>query len=124
MGKSTRAAQRLIVAAGLCLASQAAPAAEGQCYLSVERRVYLDGRCNIILRSDGSFSIGAGDQSRSPYFAYVNMAEGQARASWNRVPNSNHADSNLGIVTREGGCWVNSHAKVCAWRPGTRPKTF
>jgi hypothetical protein len=124
VGKSVRVAQGFVVAAGLCVASHAAQAAQGECYLSVDSRTYLNGRCNVILRADGSFSIGAGEHSRSRFFAYVNMVDGQAWASWNGVANSNHAEVSLGTVVRQGGCWVNSRAKVCAWRPGTRPKTF
>ena len=123
MGKSVRGAG-FVLAAAVCVASHAAQAAQGECYLRVDSRTYLNRRCNVILRADGSFSIGAGEHSRSPFFAYVSMADGKAYASWNRVPNSNHTDASLGTVARQGGCWVNSRAKVCAWQPGTRPKTF
>jgi hypothetical protein len=114
-----------IVTASLCAASHAAQAAPGDCYLSVGSFTYLDGPCNIDLQTDGSFSIGTGETTRSRFFAYVFLdAGGKASASWNRVPDSNHADADLGAVVRQGGCWVNSQAKVCAWRPGTRPEVF
>jgi hypothetical protein len=117
--------QGFIVTASLCVVSHAAQAAPGDCYLSVGSLTYLDGPCNIDLQNDGSFSIGTGETTRSRFFAYVIIeAGGKASASWNRVANSNHADADLGAVVRRGGCWVNSQAKVCAWRPGTRPSIF
>ncbi len=126
MGWAMRLAFRFIVALSLCAASHAAQAAQGDCYLSVGARTYLDGSCNIMIQSDGSFSIGAGERTRSRYFAYVFLdpAGGKGSAYWNREPNSNHAEAFLGTVLRQGGCWVNAQAKVCAWEPGTRPKVF
>jgi hypothetical protein len=125
MESMTAIPQRFIVAASLCVASHAAQAAPADCYLSVGSFTYLDGPCNIDVQTDGSFSIGTGETTRSPFFAYVFIdAGGKASASWNAAEGSNHADADLGAVTRQGGCWVNTNAKVCAWRPGTRPKIF
>jgi hypothetical protein len=57
------------------------------------------------------------------YFAYVFPEGGTATASWNgTIPGATHAHTDLGTLTREGACWVNEQAKVCAWRPGTRKR--
>ncbi len=121
-----RVTRGFIVAVSLCSVSCAARAAPGDCYLGVGGRTYLDGPCNVMIQSDGSFSIGAGERTRSRYFAYVFLdpGGGKGSATWNSEPNSNHAETSLGTVVRHGGCWVNAQAKVCAWRPGTRPNTF
>ncbi|MDH3031446.1 hypothetical protein [Methylobacterium fujisawaense] len=113
-------------AASLCVASYAVQASPGDCYLSVGSRTYLDGSCNIDLSPGGSFSIGAGERRRSRYFAMVNINEsdGTALAYWNGVDAESHAHDDLGTVVRRGGCWVNSRAKVCAWKHGTRPDRF
>ncbi len=121
-----RVTRGFIVAASLCAVSCAARAGPGDCCLGVGGRTYLDGPCNLMIQSDGSFSIGAGERTRSRDFAYVFLdpGGGKGSATWNSKPNSNHAETSLGTVVRHGGCWVNAQAKVCAWRPGTRPKTF
>lgn len=115
-----------LVATSLCVASHCAQASSGDCYLSVGSRTYLDGPCNIDLSLGGSFSIGFGERSRSRYFAMVNIDEGDgtALAYWNGTEAASHAHDELGRLIRRGGCWVNSRAKVCAWRPGTRPESF
>ena len=112
-----RLAYGLIVAICLCAVACIAWAAEGDCYLSVGSRTYLDGPCNVMIQSDGSFSIGAGERTRSRYFAYVflDRPSGKGSGYWNREPNSNHAETALGAVIRRGGCWVNAQAKVCAY---------
>jgi hypothetical protein len=99
---------------------------QGECYLSVQQGIYLDGPCNIELQPDGSFSIGAADSARSRYFAYIEIDQstGTATGSWNGVAAESHADDDLGTLVRKGGCWINSAAKVCAWRFGTRPSSF
>jgi hypothetical protein len=94
MESMTAIPQRFIVAASLCVASHAAQAAPGDCYLSVGSFTYLDGPCNIDVQTDGSFSIGTGETTRSPFFAYVFIdAGGKASASWNAAEGSNHADA-------------------------------
>ena len=115
-----------VVAGILCVMSHGVQAAPGHRYLSAGSRTYLDGPCNIDLSPDGSFSIGTGDRSRSRYFAAVNIdpTEGKALAYWNGTEGANHAHDELGAVIRRGGCWVNSRAKVCAWKPGKRPASF
>jgi hypothetical protein len=57
-------------------------------------------------------------------FAYVNLDldHRSASASWNGLEHASHAQENLGTMTRQGGCWVNDAARICAWKPGTRPR--
>jgi hypothetical protein len=114
-----------LIAAAVVLPS-AAGASPGSCFLSVDGRVYLDGPCTVNIGKDGSFTVGVSDAKRSRYFAYVNVdaATKKADASWNGVEAESHAHDPLGTLSRDGGCWSNARAKVCAWKPGTRPATF
>jgi len=92
---------------------------QGRCLIEVGGKKYLDGRCNIEISADGSFSVGTGDRGRSSrFFAYVNKNEdGTADESWNSIRAGSHAHDSLGPLRPEGSaCWVNSAAKVCAWR--------
>ncbi|MCJ2099466.1 hypothetical protein [Methylobacterium sp. E-046] len=91
----------------------------GECLILVRGRAYLDGPCRITLYPGGGFMAGDGE-----YFATVDIdaASGGAQAYWNGVQAERHAHDPLGDVVRQGGCWVNASAKVCAWRPGTRPR--
>lgn len=96
------------------LATAVGRAADGPCYLEVEGRVYLDKICNIE-RKFGIVSIGTGDSSREPYFAYVEIGEAPDRAEgyWNGASADARAHVRLGTLRRQGNCWINASAKVC-----------
>ncbi len=104
------------------VAAQADERVSGECLISVGGRTYLDGPCRITLYPGGGFQ--AGGRGRGAYFATVDIdsASGGATSFWNGVDAESHAHDPLGTVVRQGGCWVNSNARVCAWRPGTRPR--
>ena len=115
--------RRLITALVVLLSAiSAAHAFKGECVLQVKGVSYLDGPCDISMQKGGDFQVST-IKGRS-YFAYVfPEGDGTATASWNgTIPGANHAHTNLGTLTRQGGCWVNDEAKVCAWKPGTRPR--
>ena len=104
------------------VAAQADERVSGECLISVGGRTYLDGPCRITLYPGGGFQ--AGGRGRGAYFATVDIdsASGGATSFWNGVDAESHAHDPLGTVVRQGGCWVNSNERVCAWRPGTRPR--
>ena len=102
----------------MILACPVAGAFEGTCLIEVGGTTYLDGACDIEMEADGSFSVGVGDESRAKYFAYVDLAPGAGGAAgyWNGPDGESHAHYELGPLSRQGGCWVNDAARVCAWR--------
>ena len=94
-----------------------AEAKTGRCILEVNGRSYLQGPCEITIQDkQGSFSIGAGPTHRAKYFAYVNMDDDGAHGYWNETPDASHAHADLGMLKRDGACWKNSTARVCAFR--------
>jgi hypothetical protein len=103
-------------------AMSSALAFKGECVLQVKGASYLDGPCDIIMEKDGSFQVTT--VKGRLYFAYVNLeGDGTANGSWNgTIPGATHAHDNLGTLTRQGGCWTNDQARICAWKPGTRPR--
>jgi hypothetical protein len=119
---------RLIVAASVvamcALTGSAAIAAQrpALCKLVVKGKTYINGRCNFEdFGTDGSFAIGVlGDDQRIPiggfYFAYVDVHGNTAEAKWNEDPRDLHANAPLGTLTRNGACWENATAQICAWR--------
>jgi hypothetical protein len=109
------------------LALAAAPAhavaiVDGECLIQVDGRTFKDGFCRMTVFPGGSFQTGG--EQRGEIFAIVNIdgTSGQAEAFWNGAEGASHAHAPLGNVVRQGGCWVNDHARVCGWRPGTRPR--
>ena len=102
------------------VAWNAAPAwaDDGRCLIAVDGRIYLKGRCNVDVRSGGSFTVGVGEKSRSKHFAYVNVERGSrtAQGYWNGREAESHAHEDLGTLRRVGPCWLNMRAKICAWR--------
>lgn len=109
---------KTILAILACLISAPALAFQGKCLIQVDGKDYLKGPCEVeMLDKDGSFTVGASDTAPSDYFAYVVVTSpGVADGSWNRDPKSTHAHSPLGELKRQGACWVNHKAKVCATR--------
>jgi hypothetical protein len=101
------------------LAVMASPvnAGTGGCYLEVDKKVYLQGQCNIEPAGPhGGFSIGAA-VTRTGYFAYVLIDEtGIARGYWNGAGAESHAVDDLGRLNRKGACWENESVKVCTSR--------
>lgn len=107
----------VLVALGVGLASVMACARTGQCLLQVDQKTFLNGPCEIAINDkQGSFSIGAGEKHRSKYFAYVNMEEDGAHGYWNETPDSSHASTSLGSLKRDGACWKNDTARICAYK--------
>ena len=99
------------------LAATPAYAKPGHCLLQVGGKTYLQGPCEVTNNDHhGSFAIGVGETHRSKYFAYVNMEDDGAHGSWNATPDSNRADTELGKLRRDGACWVNETARVCAYK--------
>ena len=100
-----------VVIAMCTLTGTAAVAAQRQalCKFTVEGKTYLNGPCNFESDPDGSFRIWD-----DVHTVYVNVDGNTAEASWNKIPKSLHADSPLGTLTRNGACWQNAKAQVCA----------
>ena len=86
----------------------------GRCLLEVNGKKYISGACKIEMDKDGSFRIY--DLRKRGYFAYVTMSETVALGYWNGIEKGSHAHDDLGELSRDGACWKNGKAKVCAWR--------
>jgi hypothetical protein len=103
----------------LFLASTATGAAAFTCRLVVDGKTYVDGPCNYHPHvyehgNDGSFDITS---LSNGMFAYVfRNADGSADGWWPGPNGATHAHTSLGTLRRDGACWENSHASVCAWR--------
>ncbi len=89
----------------------------GKCLLQVGGHTYLKGRCDINMEGGGDFMISTPEGVNPTYFAYVNLdksAPGTATAAWNGKDAESHAGDDLGTVTRNGACWSNAQASICA----------
>ena len=89
------------------------------CKLVVKGKTYINGRCNFEDFGDGSFAIGVlRDDRRIPvggfYFAYVDVHGNTAEAKWNEDRRDSHANAPLGTLIRNGACWENAIAQICA----------
>ncbi|WP_267554137.1 hypothetical protein [Rhizobium rhizogenes] len=107
---------RAIVAIAFLAISSTAHAAQVICFLEVDGQIYLQGRCTYVPDPNGSFSIETDDPG-GKYFAYLaTSAPNEATGFWNGTAGGTHAHEDLGKLHRNGGCWVNDTAKICAWR--------
>jgi hypothetical protein len=105
----------ILIACAVITAPALAFAKTGRCLLEVNRKAYLDGPCEVKIEKGGTFTIGVSDKHPLKYFAYVLMDDDGAHGYWNEEPGATHAHSELGILKRDGACWVNDTARVCAW---------
>lgn len=101
----------MIVGLSLCLA---APAWAGSCLVEVQGQRYLDGSCDI-RRSDRGFIVAkpGGGQAAAVHIDPFDSNRGHA--GWNGRMGDRPDGQGLGPMRREGSCWVNDKAKVCAW---------
>jgi len=81
-----------------------------RCVLEVDGQSYIDGPCEYGPFDGGDFQIVGKD-----YFAYVYPSSKPVLGYWNGDPGATHAHDPLGELTRDGACWVNARAKVCAY---------
>lgn len=85
---------------------------KGRCRLTVNGSSYINGTCWVRLESDGSFQVMS---LNGAYFAQLSRSPEGASGFWNETSGSTHAQSELGLMTRNGACWVNDTAEICAW---------
>lgn len=98
----------------LAQAGSATYSGPGRCLLQINGRKYLEGACQIERDSDTLRALPPG--GRLPgYFGYL-IFDGAARAEgyWNGEPGANHAHNRLGVLRRDGDCWANAGARICA----------
>ena len=88
-----------------------------RCSLDIDGVAYMDGPCGFMGETDGSFQIATFDESGAlRYFAVVQIERpNEGIGWWNGQPGANHAHNPLGSLHRDGACWGNNTAKVCAW---------
>lgn len=98
---------------GIALTAGMAHARPVECELTIAGHTYIKDICDFrdIGDGDGSFVI----TSENGFFAYANKVGDQMRGSWNGIHKDSHAHDDLGMLNREGACWVNETARVCAW---------
>lgn len=110
--------KKIILLLSICLLFTAIANAQsgkrGRCLLEVNGKKYINGACRIVMQNDGSFEIY--DLRKRGYFSSVIMSENGAAGYWNGIEKGSHAHDNLGELSRDGACWKNEKAKVCAWR--------
>lgn len=108
-----------------------------KCYLAVNNIVFINGACSFeFMNGDGSFSfddmrlktrcgsydLGPGRcssastlvTSKGTFGQLVITSPGRAKIYWNEG-SALHAHGKIEPVERDGACWQNSQAKLCAW---------
>lgn len=89
----------------------------GKCRLVIDGKTYISGKCRIEMASDGTGSFQIFESGkRIGYFAQVQIDGEGALGYWNEEKGANHAHTPLGTLTRDGACWKNDRARICAWK--------
>ena len=100
----------------LALAPFPARAATEACLLQVDGKTYVNKPCNVEREADGWVRVNTGADHSNKFFAYIAPDDGAATFTgwWNGSDGYRKAQTELGILTLSGDCWVNAHAKICA----------
>lgn len=86
------------------------------CYLKVDRVVRVKGRCLVFPMGKDEYTLNTWDHGKPAHshFAMVSAnPDGTATASWNADPDDDRAMDPLGIVIRQGNCWINERTRIC-----------
>lgn len=83
-----------------------------RCELTVDGTSHGSGECRFHGDDDGSFQI----HFPSGIFADVRIREkGVGDGAWTGPLPASHAHDPIGLLARDGACWSNATARVCAW---------
>ena len=104
---------KILTVVALVMAAGSAHAKDARCELTISGKTWIDGPCEFtaIGDGDGSFIV----TGTNGYFAYANRDGDQMRGSWNGEFKENRAHDPLGMLDRDGACWVNETVRLCAW---------
>lgn len=112
---------RWLIATTLALVVGQANARPADCLLVVDQKTRIDGVCDFQPNPDGFQILSI---ARPLIFADVQRTSSlSAFGNWNEEPGSTHAHSSLGELRRDGACWINDRARVCAWKIG-EPRSY
>ena len=102
----------VVLAGALAAPATAAPT----CLLEVDSKRYLDGLCTVTEAGSGSWLIVRDRLSGQAATVKVNpILGGRGDAVWTGPSGDGRLSEALGSVRREGSCWVNARARICAW---------
>ena len=89
---------------------------DGTCKLQISGKVMFDGECKYILEVGGSFTIYE-NYGLPGYFAMLQRDGNSANGYWNGARDSDHAQDELGLMTRRGACWADEigSSQICVW---------
>ena len=86
------------------------------CLIEVDSQRYLDGLCTVTEDGAGSWLIVRDRLSGQAATVKVNpILSGRGDAAWTGPSGDGRLSEALGPVRREGSCWVNTRARICAW---------
>ncbi len=83
------------------------------CYLEIDGVIEMQGPCIFDPMGGGDFFVADEDDRLAFVYFYLDDA-GIGTAMWSdRESKANH---NLGTLYRDGACWQNGGATLCAWK--------
>ncbi len=93
-------------------AAHAAPT----CLIEVDSKRYLDGPCTVTEDGAGSWLIVRDRLVGQAATVKIDpIISNRGDAAWNGPSGDGRLSEALGRVRREGSCWTNAKARICAW---------
>ena len=99
-----------------------AKASSSRCLIKVDGIIYDTDPCNFYDEDRNILKIGK-DIGDGGYWAYILKENGGlvGSVSWSGEAGARHAHNSLGIMKRDGDCWVNERARICRNLPSEEP---
>src|SRR3954451_13540997 len=109
--------KRVIMIAALAAGVARTPAhAEPTCLIEVDRKRYLDGPCTVTEAGAGSWLIVRDRLMGQAATIKVDpIISNRGDAAWTGPSGDCRLSEALGRLRREGSCWTNAKARICAW---------
>ena len=109
--KRTLDLKNFIATAAALLLTAAAASAE-ICYLEIDDVIEMQGPCVFDAEGNGDFFAADIDDRTAFVYFYIDD-EGNGGAMWSG--HESKANHSLGTLQRDGACWKNDEATLCAW---------
>lgn len=111
--------------------SQGTTTSVADCYFEVDGQVPLDGLCRFMRNSyygPGGFGIASFMSDKRVFVIEMRRKEGDpdeiGAGFWNGRPGLMQVATPVGALTAKGPCWVNTRARICAWKLGEGRNDF
>ncbi|SFR61640.1 hypothetical protein SAMN04488005_3280 [Yoonia tamlensis] len=115
--------KRFLIGLSLMMLGSAVNAKTATCLLVVDGEFYMNGTCEFTAETGGDFTATTqSDDGQIEWSASMFIEDGVGKMAWNgdgqegqRMTPAGHQHTVEHAMKRDGACWANKTALLCAW---------